>query len=391
MAGTCPVSGPDDPLVRSLLGTVDCNVQSLVRGGYGALFQPQSAFATVLTSLLTFYVALIGYRLLLGRGQLRITDLALTAVKLGAVLALATQWGTYQAVVYDLLFQGPEDLANAMLVAVQPDGSVFKGDVFDGLQKAFDALTVFSASYAQHAPPQASPLMGGAAFGAFALTIAASTLLLCSLGVLLAAKIVLGLLLAVGPLFIALMLFDSTRGLFQGWMRASLAFAFVPLATILLLGVMLTMLEPSLLQLEGLREQNVATLAPVYSVLILVLVFVAVSAGGVVAGAMIAGGLTVTGERESEPLPEGRNTVERTSQTVAVQPRAARIAAAVTALERRDNAVFGSDTLRSDRRTMISSVIERAPSEPVSETRLGQAPRRSARPRIGRAGERARP
>ena len=64
--GSCPAPSPDDPLVRSLLGTVDCNVRDLVHTGYTAIFQPGSAISGLLTALLTIYVAIMGYRLLLG-------------------------------------------------------------------------------------------------------------------------------------------------------------------------------------------------------------------------------------------------------------------------------------------------------------------------------------
>ena len=100
MAGACPTPQIGDPLVASLLGSTDCHVQSLVRSGYDALFAPSGAFSAVMTILLTVYVALIGYRLLLGRSQLNVSDLALSAVKIGVVVALATQWGNYQTVVY---------------------------------------------------------------------------------------------------------------------------------------------------------------------------------------------------------------------------------------------------------------------------------------------------
>ncbi|MFV4649150.1 type IV secretion system protein, partial [Mycobacterium tuberculosis] len=106
--------------MRSLLGVVDCNVRDLVHSGYSAIFQANSPFAGLLTTLLTLYVAFMGYRLITGRTQLRVTDFALNAVKLGGVLALATQWDTYQTLVYGFLFQGPQQLATAMLAAIQP-------------------------------------------------------------------------------------------------------------------------------------------------------------------------------------------------------------------------------------------------------------------------------
>jgi type IV secretion system protein VirB6 len=55
-------------------------------------------------------------------------------------------------------------------------------------------------------------------------------LLLCStVGILVVARVVLTVLLALGPVFIALGLFRATRGLCEGWLRMALAFALLPM------------------------------------------------------------------------------------------------------------------------------------------------------------------
>lgn len=385
MAGVCHAPGPEDPLVRSLLGVVDCNVRDLVHSGYSAIFQANSPFAGLLTTLLTLYVAFMGYRLITGRTQLRVTDFALNAVKLGGVLALATQWDTYQTLVYGFLFQGPQQLATAMLAAIQPDALSQHGDVFDGLQAAFDALSNFGAGYASHSPTAVSPLLGGAGFGAFMLTSSASILLLSSLGVLLAAKIVLGLLLAMGPIFIALLLFDSTRGVFEGWMRASIAFAFAPLAATLLLGLALVMLEPSLRQMEELQKQHVYTLGPVYGVMMLILVFAGVSLGALIAGGMIASGFRLPSLGQGEPARDAA-AGQAPRVTILDQPRAARVAAAATALDRRDSSSSFSATQSIERRTTLANSPERGTRDQAEPARLGQQARRTARPRPQRPG-----
>ncbi|WP_174241438.1 type IV secretion system protein, partial [Caulobacter sp. S45] len=228
MAGLCPTPAPDDPLVQGLMSATDCHVQALVRTGYSALFAPEGVYAGVLTALMIAYVALIGYRLLLGRGQLAIGEMAMTAVKLGAVLALATQWGTYQTVVYRAAFEGPQQIGALILHDLTAHGVLEGGDVFDGLQRAYDDLTAFSPA----APPGATPtsataaptplaapvagappvgtqngggFLGKAGFDSILLLVSAIALLLSTLGVLLAAKLVLGLLLALGPVFIAML------------------------------------------------------------------------------------------------------------------------------------------------------------------------------------------
>ncbi|HZK99723.1 MAG TPA: type IV secretion system protein, partial [Caulobacteraceae bacterium] len=359
MSDACPAPGPDDPLVRSLLGAVDCNVQELVRGGYDALFQPSGAFAGVLTVLLTLYVALIGYQLLLGRSQLNITDFALTAVKLGAIVALATQWGAYQSLVYHFLFYGPQQIADVIVHDFRARGSTFTGDVFDGLQRAFADLTSFSPATPPGAPaPIASvggplgpggtagtgalsTLLSKAGFDSLLLLFSAVVLLVSSLGVLLASKIVLGMLLATGPIFIAMLLFDATRGVFEGWLRACLAFAFAPLAVTLMLGVAMTLLEPWLQQIETMRETSTYLPGVAFGVMVLVMVFAGVAIGIVAAAAAIATGLKLPGRRVAAPSMRGAAAATTVVHNAFALPaRANRTAAAVTAQERREALLF---------------------------------------------------
>lgn len=416
----CPVPGPDDPLVRGLLTTVDCNVQSVVQTGYASLFQPGGAFTAVLGALLTIYVALYGFRLLLGRGALNVGELALTTVKLAAVLALATQWGTYQALVYRTLFQGPEQIADVILHGLRANGTVGGGNVYDGLQRAFSDMTAFSPATPPGAPAapaaanaavtgagatiagggQISTLLSRAGFDALLLLGSAVVLLLSSLGVLLASKVVLAILLAVGPVFIALLLFEPTQGLFQGWLRASLGFAFAPLATTLTLGLSLTLLDPSLQQLETMRQDSTYLPGVAFAVAVLVAVFAGVSLGLVIAGGAIAAGFRLGGRR-SAPLPASLSQPLVVGPAeMAAQPRSVRIASAAAAQARRDAALLaparlalagpGAGGETTDRRTSITAVSDR--SMPVAapvEARLGQGSRRTASPRAGRAGARS--
>ena len=423
MSDACPVPGPDDPLVRGLLGVVDCNVQSVVQTGYASLFQPGGAFVGVLTVLMTIYVALIGYRLLLGRATLDVGELALTTVKLAAVLALATQWGTYQALVYRLLFYGPEQIATVILHGLRANGSVVGGNVYDGLQRAFTDMTAFSPATPPGAPAAAAPvapviggavaggpvaagagqlstLLSQAGFDSLLLLGSAVVLLLSSLGVLLASKIVLAILLAVGPLFIAMLLFETTQGLFVGWLRAILGFAFVPLAVTLTLGLALTLLDPSLQQLETMRSDSLYLPGVAFAVAVLVAVFSAVSFGLIAAGGMIAAGLKPP-QRRSAIAATGRSLARPAAPAeAAAQPRAARIAAAAVAQARRDTAAFTPAAARLalagpggggvDRRTSMTTVTDRGgPGLPPVETRIGQTSRRASGPRIGRSGPRS--
>jgi type IV secretion system protein VirB6 len=417
MGGACPAYGPGDPLVASLLGVVDCNVQTLIASGYGALFDPRGVFVPVLTVGLTLYVALVGYRLMLGRSPMTVTDFTLTAVKLGVVLALATQWGAYQQVVYRVLFHGPQQIADVILRTFDARGFASGGGVFDGLQRAFVDLTSFSPA----TPPGAAgagavnPALGGgnpvggptaagngalstllskAGFDSLLLLLSAVILLVSSLGVLLACKIVLGVLLATGPIFIALLLFEGTRGVFEGWLRASLAFAFAPLAVTLILGVALTMLEPTLEQVEAMRGSNVYLPGVAFAAMVLVTVF-----AGVAIAAVIAAGVVAAGFRLPGPGPDRRDAQQPGGAMVVIPAdrappgRAARIARSLVAQGRRDQAppafAPGLAQAAGERRTMLSATLERGPRDVAVAARLGQSARRGASPRTVRRGQRS--
>src|SRR4051812_35977042 len=103
-------------LVARLLGNVDCKVGQLSAAGY-QLLAGDGQFAYALTALLTIYVAIIGFRLMLGFGALRVGELTMTALKIGLVVTLATNWTVYQQTVFALLFHGPEEIAAILLQA----------------------------------------------------------------------------------------------------------------------------------------------------------------------------------------------------------------------------------------------------------------------------------
>lgn len=402
MLGSCPAPGPDDPLVRGLLMMVDCNVQNLVRSGYDSLFAPSAAFADVLTALLVIWVALLGYRLLLGRAGLEVGEFALSAVKIGAVLALATRWGAYQTLVYHFLYFAPQQIADVMVHRFAAGGSAFGGDVYDGLQRAFVDLTAFSPAAPPGGLAATTPansalagLLSRAGWDSLMLLGSAVILLLASLGVLLASKIVLGMLLAAGPLFIAFLLFEATRGVFEGWLRAVIAMAFIPLGVILMLGLALTMLEPLLLQLEAMRQSNSYQPGVAFGVMVLSMVFAGVALAMVAAAGLIASGARVPWRpRRVERSVEARTApTPAHAEALAFRPRSARVAEALRVRQNRAplaaREALAAPTLET---TGARPLQGRGPVWRPEETSLippSVGIRRGAAPRAARSGPRS--
>ena len=87
MRGACGVA-VDAGVVRGVIGAVNCRTRDFAEMGYLALTGQGSPFQLALTLLLTIYVAVLGYRLLLAPDGARLADAPLAALKIGAVLAL---------------------------------------------------------------------------------------------------------------------------------------------------------------------------------------------------------------------------------------------------------------------------------------------------------------
>jgi type IV secretion system protein VirB6 len=277
-----------------MVATVDCYMQSNVQAGYANLLGPGSAFGYGLTIALTLYVALVGYRLIFGRSTLSMGEMVPRMVLIGAVLALTSNWATYQTLVYDVLTDGPQEIVAAIDPGAGKAGGVTERvDMLSGrMVDLADAWTEFDArpeqTIATEMPtePEALPATatGITAFvapkdslGPNMLLLSALLLVLASAGVLVVAKIILGLLLLLGPIFAVLGLFAGTRGLTLGWGRAAILMALVPVMTTMTSAGAVALLEPVLTEMYVLAGQGIFSLRSALAIMVVVLVMVAVS------------------------------------------------------------------------------------------------------------------
>ncbi len=379
MAQGCDII--DQPLVRGLLTSVDCNVGDIVQTGYAVLSDPSGVTSLALTGALTLFVALFGWRLMLGQSSMTVGDAAGAAIKIGIVLLLAGSWATYQTVVYNSLYTGPAELA---AVLVQSGNNPF-----DGLQSAVDQMQTTADFYAARSGT-ASPLVGGIAYGAMLLNGSAMLLLLSTIGLLIASKIVLALLLAIAPAIAALLLFDATRGMVEGWLRAMVTLALTPLSVILLLTMELVLLEPALSAMAANRVASRFDVGPMTSIALTVAVFALVLLAAVIAAAMIARGIRLPGRSRIAAVQPtaAQATGDLGGALLAAPSRASRVAAAADAAARRDPRTTGAVTMRADRRADPISGAPRAVSPFGDASPLGQTYARAAAPRRSAARSR---
>lgn len=233
------IGGPST--IADALRSVDCMASEATATAFGRLFGSEGALTVTLTMALTLYIALFAIGLLTGRGSLSLSALTPRMMGLGLALTFATSWMAYSQVIWTLLAAGPDWIAATLLG--------IKGSASQAFAARLDLLFAAVAEAAEQARQAAGDAKGTSP--ADILTYAALLLLLGTVGVLVTSRIALAALLAVGPLFLILALFPGTRGLFEGWIRTTVALALVPLFTVLIGAGAVAMLDPVVAGLAG--------------------------------------------------------------------------------------------------------------------------------------------
>jgi type IV secretion system protein VirB6 len=241
--------------------------------------------------------------MLFASGGARLSDAPGIALKIGAILALVTSWATFQTLVFDLAAHAPGEIAGAVAAPLQANGGSLAADPLGGLQAAYDQLTQSAIAFGKQAGPNVKSYSSPAAAAAETLSAAAGVLFMTTAGVIAAATLAIGVLTAVGPVFIALFLIPATRGLFVGWVRALAAAAFAPLMSWLVVILMLSVLEPWLVSLAQQRLAGALDPQTAMSAASLVFVFGAGQVALLIAAGVVAFGFRLRGPAHAERRP----------------------------------------------------------------------------------------
>lgn len=220
------------------------------------------AMEPAIVTLGTLYVMIWGYLHLTGR----IEEPFLTGLKriltLGLVLGVALKIWLYNAVIVDTFYNGPTQLAAAVIGASDPVKTV------DSIWEQGGAVAGYLFNIG------ADFMVGG--FGYFLAGIVVWILmgLLCVYTMFLIAlsHIALAILLALGPFFIPMVFFDSTRRLFDAWLAQMANYALITLLTILVAAMLLQVVNSYATQTAALGTATKIVDA-INMVLVAVLVF----------------------------------------------------------------------------------------------------------------------
>ena len=206
-----------------------------------------------LTAAATLYIALYGWFVLKGSIQEPAMDFIFKCMKIVIITMLATTAADYNTYVSTFFFHTvPEEIGTALNISSQP-GNPYDTIMSTAVDKGLAMWDV--------APWGASMVFDALMVGIIFVTAA----FVCVVGFIVSvyAKMALALLLVLGPVFVALALFDATRRFTEGWLGQVANFVVLQ---ILVVSLGSLMLDTLITLITALNEENdVATAAVTYA------------------------------------------------------------------------------------------------------------------------------
>lgn len=200
------------------------------------------AITPVATTLLIIYVVLWGWTMMRGLISEPITDGVSRIVRLALITGIALNLGRYNAYLGDMLWNSPEALARVVTGTTSESSISFLDTLMSKIYNFGSPFYVkaYADSGLTGIPDLGLLFMAFAIWGVGVLTTAFSAFLLVL------SKMALAILIAIGPIFVLLIIFEPTKRFFDVWLGQALNYVFLALltaaATKLILGILETYL-----------------------------------------------------------------------------------------------------------------------------------------------------
>ena len=191
-----------------------------------------AAIEPAAVSLAVIYVMVWGFLHLRGAVEEPVLTGAVRIVRLVVVFGVGLRLWQYNAAIVDTFFEAPVQLAAALSGAADPVATVDTLWDRGGAVAAFlwEKGGVFNGDVGYYLAAVIVYVLMGA--------VCVYTLFLMAL-----ARVALAVLLAIGPLFIVLLLFDGTKRFFEAWVAQLANYAMVGVLAVLVASLLMTVVE----------------------------------------------------------------------------------------------------------------------------------------------------
>jgi type IV secretion system protein VirB6 len=241
------------------------------------------AIAPVAFAFLGVYVVLWGFASMRGAIREPLLDMAERVLKVSIIFGTGIGLAEYNTVITETFLHGPDQLAAAMIRVPDPGG--FTGNLDLLLSQGFDIGKQFWA--------KAGLFNGDVGLYFIALAVWSLIIVVTAYGFFLMAlsKVALTAILALGPLFIISLLFETTAGYFNSWIRQLSNYFLVP---VLVMAVNLLVLKLFSRAASAAAIANAGQVDQIFPFLVMGLISLLALASVLAIAAGLAGGVALS-------------------------------------------------------------------------------------------------
>lgn len=205
----------------------------------------------IFTSLVIIWVAIWGYMILMGKANEPLQEGVFRILRITFIITLGLTVTNYTGFVTDLLLKGPEQLASIVTGSPTGTSAATLDELFTKIFKVAD--TAFEKAGILRGDP-------GMYIIGLAVLLCGAALVLFVAFLILLSKIAITVLLAIGPLFIVLVLFKATQRFFESWLGQVCNFGILMILAAAM-GVLMVSLAESYIKKMGADASSLANLA----------------------------------------------------------------------------------------------------------------------------------
>jgi type IV secretion system protein VirB6 len=214
-----------------------------------------------IVTLATIYIMVWGYMHLTGKIEEPVVAGLKRIIVVAVVLGISLRLWLYNSLIVDTFYYAPAQLASALVGAGDPVGTI-------------DAIWQSGGTVAGNLWAKGGLLSGDFGFylaGAI-VWILIGALCIYAMFLIALSNIALAVLLALGPLFIALLFFETTKRFFSAWIGQLANYALITVLTVMV-GALLLQIVNSYASQTAARGTAILTVDALNMVLVAVLVF----------------------------------------------------------------------------------------------------------------------
>lgn len=270
-------------MFESLLAATDAAIGAFIFDAWANFI---AAAGDWVTAMMILYVVITGFMMLIGRFGSTFGDWFVRVLKLAAVFVLVTNVDLLTRLLFELFTNVPEAVASQLAGVAGGDEVGINATVGRIWQQG---LTATQNIFQEASLTSWSPVV-------FALLVLITTILaiVYITFLIMLSKLAVAVLLGVAPFFILLYLFESTKSIFEGWLRQLMSFALIPVFLYGLLALVIqivdTMSDQMLLATEN-EAWGITHVGP-YALVMLVSLLLTTQVMGWASG--VAGGFSLS-------------------------------------------------------------------------------------------------